>query len=55
MARIGSRLVRVTVLSAVVYIVVQTNVARNDILCYSIIPPQYMTLSDIICPGPIFD
>ena len=52
MARIGARVVRVAVLSTVVYILVHTNAARNAFLGYNIIP-QYVTLFDIVCPGPI--
>ena len=52
MVRIGARVVRVAVFSAVVYILVHTNVARNFFFDSTIIAKQ-MTLFGIICPGPI--
>ena len=52
MVRAGARVVRVAVFSTVVYILVQTNFARNVFLG-SIKIRQYITLFDIICPGPI--
>ena len=48
----GACVVRVAIFSTVVYIMVQTNVARNAFRGYTIIP-RYMALFDIICPGPI--
>ena len=53
MVRIGARFVRVAVFSTVVYIAVQTNVARKDFRASAIIP-QHMTLFEIICPCPIW-
>ena len=54
MVRIGACVVRVAGFSPVVYIAVQTNVARNAFRGFAIVP-QYMASFDTICPGPIFD
>ena len=51
MVRIGARVVSIVLFSSVVYVVVQTNVARDAFLGSTTIP-QYMTLLNIICPGP---
>ena len=52
MVRIGVCVVRVAVFSTGLYIVVQTNVARN-VFRGSTIITQHMTLFDIIFPGQI--
>ena len=51
--RIGACVVRVAVFSEMVYIAVQKNVACNANRD-STTKPQYMTLFEIICPGPFF-
>ena len=53
MVRVAACVVRVAVFSTEVYSVVQTNFVSNAFRGSTIIP-QYMTLFDIICSGPIF-